>query len=1339
MLNAAAVVRTDNAGNDHVLGYVEPGDVDVAAVEARVRELLPDYMVPTIILPMPALPTLVSGKVSRASLPDWQAASSAALASQSSSLRQPSTPTEVAVAAAWQDVLALGRDIGVDVDFVRVGGTSLQAGAVAARIGAMAGVRVPPALVLAESTIARLAAAVDALVAAGETGAPMAAATTPSERAAGVACSMNQAQMVVLAQLAPDSAAYNVSSVAHFAAPPDACALERALLWLATRHGSLRTTFAASGDDVVQVVAGVDGVADRVLQRVRVPGGRAALDAAAAADAAVPFQLIGGVPLFRALLLEGGAGTALAITLHHAVSDGWSQGLLWLELAAVYSALAAGGPPPALPTLTLAYADFAVWQRARLQTGSLRGQVDYWKATLAGAPPLLELPTDHPRPAVFSGAGACVPFALSPTTVIGLRSVAADSEATLFMALLAAFQTLLGRYARSDDVVIGTPAAGRDRPELEGLVGYFVNPVALRTDLSGAPSFRELLRRVRATVAGALANADVPFLTVVDAVGGPRGGGHSPIFQTMLALQDKAFLAPVQFGAEAVKPERTLVDAAMFDLTLDVSEMADGGLAGFLEYSSDLFDRATVERLGTHLRVLVEAAVADPDTPAVALPLAPPDEVHRVLTEFNDTASPYPADKCAHELFEAHVDADPGALCLLHDDGALTYGEVEAAANRLAGQLISLGVGPDKPVGLLMDRTPELVIAMLATLKAGGCYLPMDPEYPGERLAVMLEDSGAVAMVTHHDLAASLPGPPACPVVDLDDEVTVSILGARPPTRRPVRSTPTDLAYIIFTSGSTGRPKGTMLQHGGLVNMVHGDVAAGWGCSADARVTVFKCPISFDVAVLEVWGCLGHGRAMAIVKPGGHRDTHYLAATLARHGVEAADFVPSALQALMTEGLLKACPAFRTVTVGAEVVPPALPTAYHADLPHACLRNTYGPTEATVYVTSFTVPPGSSYHSLPIGKPTANTRVYVLDERQQPTPVGVPGELHISGVCLARGYAGRDDLTAEKFVANPYAGGDPAFARMYKSGDLVRWLPDGNLEFLGRVDHQVKLRGFRIELGEVEAAILAAGAGARSSAVLVQTDTGGQQRLVAYVTPAAVDVGALTDALRGRLPEYMVPALVMTLESMPTLPSGKVNRHALPAPDWAKVAAEEYVAPTTDLERAVQAVWQDVLGLDAISVKADFFRIGGTSLQAGMVATRIGKVVGTHVAPPLVLKHPTVASLAAAVDALAPGEATIPVSSTPTEREAGVICSFNQQQMVLLNQMAPDRHGGGRGRTGVGARARMRLPIACTLTPPLYLTHFCTSQRRLQHGRVPAPANGGGRRWRVGNRAALAD
>ncbi|MFF2350911.1 amino acid adenylation domain-containing protein [Kitasatospora sp. NPDC058115] len=1036
--------------------------------------------------------------------------------------------------------------------------------------------------------------------------------------------SVFQQGMWFLEQVRPANPAYVVPGAVRVRGPVDAGVLRAAFAEVVRRHEALRTGFGLREGRPVQLVrpAAAPELPEIDLRDTGLSA--AELDERITAVAVgEPFDLETGPPVRLTLLRTGEDESVLALALHHLVSDRWSFWVLLSELAALYAAFAEGRPSP-LPELPVQYADFAVWQREQQERGRWDGQLAYWRERLAGAPAALELPTDRPRPAVQGFHGGALPFELPEPLMRELAAFAHRRGATTYMALLAVFTVLLARWSRQRDVVVGVPTAVRDRPELEPLIGYFVNTLPIRTELHGEPTFGEVLERVRAACLGAYEHQEVPFELVVGELGTARDLSRPPVYQVSFAYGREA-VPDLTLGGARLEQVLVRSGGARFDLELQAFDR-DGGLSGWFEYDRDLFDESTVVRLAAHFRRIAEQAVAAPDRPVDELELLTERERRLVVEEFNATARQWPAaEGWIHQAFEERARLHPQAEALRFEGRSVGYRELDRRANRLAHRLRGLGVGRDVVVGVGMERSPELVVALLAVLKAGGAYLPLDPELPAARLEHMVRDARVPVLLTQRRVLGRLPEAGAEVLCVEEFEAAP---GDAPDTAPDVEVGGEDLAYVIYTSGSTGLPKGVMNVHAAIHNRLLWMQDA-YRLDADDRV-LQKTPFSFDVSVWEFFWPLAAGATLVLARPEGHRDPGYLSRTIRAERITTVHFVPSMLQAFLQEPV-EECTSLRRVVCSGEALPRDLQDRFLARS-GARLYNLYGPTEAAIDVTHWTCrADGDPRRPVPIGRPIANTRIHVLDGALRPVPVGVPGELHIGGRGLARGYLNRPELTAERFVPDPFDP-DPA-ARLYRTGDLARFREDGAVEFLGRLDHQVKLRGLRIELGEIEA-VLTAHPGVREAVVTAREHRAGDVRLVAHLTAAdgaaAPGPAELAAHLRGQLPGYMVPAAFAVLDALPLTPSGKVDRAALPEPEPEGGRAQEpFAAPGAGLERTLAGLWRKVLGIERVGAHDNFFDLGGHSLLMAELRSLLASDTGHLVSMVELFQHPTVASLAA--------------------------------------------------------------------------------------------------------------
>ncbi|RNG18647.1 non-ribosomal peptide synthase/polyketide synthase [Streptomyces botrytidirepellens] len=1193
--DAAVVAREDRPGVKRLVAYVVPGGdraVDGAELRTHVAAVLPEYMVPSAVVLLDALPLSRNGKLDRAALPAPGADPDRA------AYVAPRDEAERRTAAVLAEVLGVER-VGAEDDFFVLGGDSILSIRLTSRLREAFAAEVSPRLVFAHSTVAALAAALTEA-----SGRPRSAPITPVPRDAELPLSYPQQRLWFLDSFAPDSTEYITPLALRMRGILDVAALEDALTALVARHESLRTTFDAVDGRGVQIVHEPSAVrlARHDLSDVPADRREAELTELLARERERPFDLRRG-PLLRAGLIRLGAQDhALTLTLHHIITDGWSTGVLIGDLRELYRA-ALTGDVAVLPPLPVQYADVAAWQRAELSGPQADEELTYWKRQLSQVEPL-ELPTDRPRPAVRSGHGATVEFEVPAAVNRRLKEYGQARGTTLFMTLVAAAQVLLSRLSGQEDITVGTVTSGRERAEAEHLIGFFVNTLVLRSSVDPERGFTDFLSEVRGTVLDAFAHQNVPFERVVDEVQPTRDTSRTPLFQAMVVLQNIP-------GGQLDLPGLTLEDiapetgTASFDLTLEFAEADGGVLRGLISYSTDLFDEPTAERMGAALRTLLTGIADDPDRAVGALPLATPAELRRTLVEWNATGHPVPPATLA-ELFERQAAVSPDAPAVASGAGGLTFAELETAANRLAHRLIGRGVGPEKLVALVLPRSVEMVVAQLAVVKAGGAFLPVDPHYPAERVAFMLRD--------------------AEPLVVLDDVASVWA-GDGPADPPAVRAlTPDHPAYVIYTSGSTGVPKAVVVTHAGLASF-SAAAATHYGVRAGDRVLQFASP-SFDASVLELCVSLPRGAALVVAEEGpllGER----LAQVLTEHRITHALIPPAALATVPEAAREAGMPELRTLIVGGDACSAELVDRW---APGRRMINSYGPTEATV-VSTWSGPLTAGSGVPPIGGPIRNTRAYVLDSALRPVPVGVAGELYVAGAGLARGYLGRPGLTASRFLADPFG---PAGSRMYRTGDVVRWTSDGELRFVGRADDQVKVRGFRIEPGEVESA-LRRSPDVREAVVAVR-DTGptpehptGLKRLVGYVVPAegtAPTAASLRDFLGRILPPHMVPSAFATLEELPLTPNGKVDRRALPDPDPAPDPGADHVAPRTLMESRIAAIWADVLGLDRVGVHDNFFDLGGDSILSIQVVSR-ARQSGLGLTTKDLFSHQSVAALAA--------------------------------------------------------------------------------------------------------------
>ncbi|WP_337999790.1 amino acid adenylation domain-containing protein [Xanthomonas cucurbitae] len=1165
-----------------------------------------DYMIPAAYVQLDALPLTANGKLDRKALPVPDAQAHA-----HQRYEAPQGAVEQAIAGIWSELLGL-ETIGRHDNFFALGGHSLLAVRVTSRLRQALGVEISVAELFAKTTLQQLAGCVASASAAALL--PIVPLPPDAPRVVSYA----QQRLWFLSQFEGVSEAYHISGGLRLHGRLQVQALQHALDRIVARHASLRTHFVQSDGQVLQQIAAEDSGFALAMHDLReVPQREALLERVLAEVASAPFVLDSG-PLIRGALVRlADTESVLVVSMHHIVSDGWSMGILIEELSVLYRAFARGHADPLAP-LPIQYTDYASWQRQWLAGERLQQQASYWRETLSGAPVLLELPTDRPRPAQQDHAGAMLEVLLNQSQVQALEALSRRHGLTLYMTLLTSWAMLLSRLSGQDEVVIGSPAANRGRSETEGLIGLFVNTLALRVDLSGSPTLAQLLASVKQRALQAQAHQDIPFEQVVELVQPPRSLSHTPLFQVLFAWQNTP-QGMLDLGDLDARRVDLASGSVQFDLALSLGEHA-GQIVGNLSYATALFERATLERWIGHWRQVLQAMVAAgaDDQPVERLPLLGEAERRQVVLEWNATAVDYPRDACVHALFEAQAARTPAAVAVVHGESSLTYEQLNAQANRLAHYLREVGVGPDDRVAICVQRDVRMVVALLAVLKSGGAYVPLDPAYPADRLAYMLADSAPVAVLAQTATVGLLPMA-SVPVIDMDMPCWQSHDMANPSI---AALTSAHLAYVIYTSGSTGRPKGVMVEHRNTVNLLiwaHRSFAP----SVLAN-TLFSTSLNFDLSVYECFVPLTCGGAITVVD-------NLLALQAGSDGITLINTVPSALKAVLESSGLS--PDVHTVNVAGEPLKRQLVEDLFARTQVRRLCNLYGPSETTTYSSWVTMEREDGFVAH-IGRPVANTQFYLLDAHRQPVPIGVIGEIYIGGAGVARGYLNQPALTDERFLPDPFSAA--AGARMYRSGDQGRWRADGAIEFLGRNDHQVKIRGFRIELGEIEAR-LSAHAQVRECVVVALEASGGDTRLVAYwvatehlaESTSAQDLHAWLAAV---LPSYMIPSAYVQLEALPLTPNGKLDRKALPAPDGAAYAAQAYEAPQGEVEQTLAGIWQSVLGVEQVGRHDNFFQLGGHSLLAVTVIERMRRQ-GLSADVRVLFGQPTLAALAASVGA----------------------------------------------------------------------------------------------------------
>ena len=1056
-----------------------------------------------------------------------------------------------------------------------------------------------------------------------------------------VPLSYAQELLWLLSQVFDDGIAYNAPGAFHLEGELDLDLLQRALDALVDRHEVLRTTYSVIDGLPMQVIVPSAPVELNVVDLRSLPADDRDAEAQRILknESRFAFDLESGPVLRPTVIRLADDEHILMLVLHHVATDGWSRSVLYHDLTVLYETLR-DGRAPSLPPLAIQYADYAVWQRKWLEGGIVDSQLEYWKRKLRGAPSRLDLPTDFQRPPVRSYIGDQISVILDMESREGLRAVARRSDATLFVALLAAFATLLQRYSGQDDVVVGTPFAGRNRTELESMVGYFINPLALRIDLSGDPTFDELVVRARETTLEAFAHADVPYETVVRATNPQRDLSQTPVFQAMMVLHNPAWQTQrPKFQPEGIRSAEITHEKgwAKFDVLLGMSERTTG-LNTTWEYSTELFKPATVRRMMDHFRILIENAGSNPERPISKLAMLTEGERSQVLVRWNRQGEPLPVRESVKELFEEQAARRPDADAVVLGSERLTFGELNRRANQVAWKLRGQGVGPGTLVGVAMDKSPALVAAVLGVIKSGAAYVPLDPNYPADRLEFMIEDAAPALLLTDAGPAAA---PPAAdvPAIPLD----WSALDYERDDDPDTVAGKDDLAYVIYTSGSTGRPKGVMIRNGSLAGAYFAYERAYRLKELSSHLQMAS--FSFDVFTGDLIRSLLAGAKLVLAPLPVVVDPAALYALMRREQVDAAEFVPATARLLFeyAENKGHRLDFMRLVVVSSEAWRNEQYVAFRRLCgPETRLVNSYGLTEATIDSTWFEAEPDAQLppeRFVPIGRPLDNTRIYVLDKHLEPTPIGLPGELCVGGEPVAVGYLNRPELTAERFPPDPYS--DDPGAKLYRTGDLVRWLPEGGIEFLGRTDRQLKIRGFRTEPGEIEA-VLERHPDVRATAVVDRKDPRGEVRLVAYVEAAAggPEPAELRDMVSNEVPNYMVPSAYLTLAELPLTPNGKVDRDALPEPEWDRAAvSDEFVAPRTETERRVAEVWSDVLSVEQIGVNDNFFSLGGHSLLAMQVMSRLREEFGVVLTLRTIFDAPSVAELAVTVEEAEAAEA----------------------------------------------------------------------------------------------------
>lgn len=1233
---SVAVTRTAHDNNQEILAYVVAPELESSQLRFELSQILPDYMLPVAFLLLEEFPLTPNGKIDYRALPTPEIASG----SSEASYDPPTTPIQASLAALWAEVLGLEK-VGIHDNFFELGGHSLLATQLVSRIRDVLAVEIPQRHLFETPTIAGLSAVVESLRQTGSEVPTL--AIVPINKTGTLPLSFAQQRIWFLDQLEGSSATYNIPADLHLQGSLNVTALEMAVQEIVRRHEILRTSFVLINGIVVSVIAPTFSVTVPIVDLQRLPEEQShEVQRLASIEEQRPFDLASD-PLLRVNLLRlAEKSHVLLVTLHHIVSDGWSIGIFIREMAALYEAFSQGKPSP-LPELTIQYADFAHWQRQWLSREVLEVQMNYWRQQLAGAPPLLELPIDRTRPLVQTFQGDIQYFQIDRALTQKLQNLSQKSGATLFMTLLAAFAVLLGRYSNQEDILVGSPIANRNRREVESLIGFFVNSLVLRADLQGNPTFQHLLSRVRQVAMDAYAHQDLPFEQLVEVLQPERSLSYSPLFQVMFVLHNTP-MGKLELPGLTLTALKNESATAKFDLTL-VMEETEAGLSGEWEYNTDLFDAATIARMARHFQNLIQGIVANPKQRISEFCFLEEVERHQLLVDWNHTQTEYSPCQRIHQMFEVQTRKTPNAIALAFADvqnaQQLTYWELNARANQLAHYLQKLGVGPEVPVGVYMERSLEMVVTLLGILKTGGAYVPLDPQMPQERLAFILKDAQVSVLLTQERLQAGLPNY-GKHLVCLD---TVWQTINQESQENPVSGvTAANLAYAIYTSGSTGKPKGVAVTHESVTNFLN-SIKQQPGLT-DQDILLAVTTVTFDIAGLELFLPLIVGAKLALTSDEEAVDGARLLEKLVKSQPTVMQATPATWRMLEAAGW-EVSPQLK-ILCGGEALPQALADQLLEKA--ASVWNLYGPTEATIWSTIHSVsrPVKPSRVNLePIGRPIANTQIYILDRNLQPVPVGVRGELYIGGAGLARGYLNRPDLTAEKFIPNPFSP-EPG-SRLYKTGDLARYLSDSTIEFLGRIDHQVKLKGFRVELGEIEA-VLRQHPQVRETVVILREDQPGDKRLLAYIVTdsESIDTSEIRRFLSEKLPGYMLPSAFVQMEALPLTPNGKCDRHALPAPDASVNLATRFVAPRTPTEKILADIWAKVLRLAQVSIYNNFFELGGDSIVSIQVIAQAHQA-GLQLTLKQLFQHQTIAELASVLDTTisAPSQQAIVTDPVP--------------------------------------------------------------------------------------------
>ncbi|MGJ5676043.1 MAG: amino acid adenylation domain-containing protein [Nostochopsis sp.] len=1270
---AVVVVSEDSGDSKRIVAYVVPQKeqtLTISELRNFLESKLPNYMIPGAFVILEALPLTPNGKVDRKALPIPELTQIS-----SSNIILPSTPIENLLADIWAEILGIEK-IGINNNFFELGGHSLIATRVNSQIRQVFQVELPLRCLFEKPTIAELAKEIEKAIKVDSGN----EATNIERivRSPELPLSFAQQRLWFLDRLEPNNPFYNMPAAVRLEGQLNVEALQQSFNEIISRHEALRTNFQTREGQAIAVICETASLILPVFDLSELPLNQqeAEVKKQTYKEAQKPFDLKGDLLLRVKLLRLSQEEHIILLTMHHIVSDGWSIDILVRELATLYQAFCDGQPSP-LPALPIQYVDFAAWQRQWLQGEVLKNQTSYWLKQLENAPKVLELPTDYPRPAIETFRGSTYSFKLSEKLSFALNKFSQQQGSTLFMTLLAAFQTLLWRYTGNEDIVVGSPIANRNRAEIEGLIGLFVNTLVLRTNLAGNLSFEELLKRVREVALGAYAHQDLPFELLVDQLQPERDLSHTPLFQVMFVLQN-APMSALELSGLTLSFLESDTNSAKFDLTLEMTETVDG-LLGNLEYNTDLFEESSIQRMAGHLQTLLEGVVANPQQRLSELPLLTESERHQLLVEWNDTEVEYPQQLCIHQLFEAQVEKTPNAVAVVFEKEQLTYQQLNQRANHLAHYLRTLGVGSEVLVGIYIERSLEMLIGILGILKAGGAYVPLDPAYPQERLAFMLEDAKVSFVISQSSLvidqALQSTSKRYLEVICLDTHWRAIAQGST--SNLPSNTTSKNLAYVIYTSGSTGQPKGVMVEHGSLVN-----VYWAWEKAYDLHTLATShlqmASFSFDVFSGDLVRSLCSGGKLVLCPREILLSPSDLYQLMLEEKIDCAEFVPAVLRNLVQylEDNQQRLDFMRLLICGSD-------SWYGGEYrkfsrlcsPQTRLINSFGVTESTIDSSYFesATQELSVEQLVPIGKPFIHTILYILDSKLGLLPIGVPGEIYISGTGLARGYFKQAVLTAQKFIPNPFS--DKEGDRLYKTGDLARYLPNGEIEYIGRIDNQVKIRGFRIELGEIEAVITQHPA-VREAVVVVSEDSGDSKRIVAYVVPQkeqTLIISELRNFLESKLPNYMIPGAFVILEALPLTPNGKVDRKALPIPELTQISSSNIILPSTPIENLLADIWAEILGIEKIGINNNFFELGGHSLIATRVNSQIRQVFQVELPLRCLFEKPTIAELAKEIEkAIKVDSGNEATNIERIVRSPELPLSFAQQRLWFLDRLEPN-------------------------------------------------------------------